>query len=119
MKTVFFSMVATVLLIMVSCEKFEEIDISFNSILSLSEGEKKLLTANFESASNKSVTWRSDKPDIAAVNNKGEVTAKSTGMATITATPKSSMPPMTCVVAVNSASMISQSLETILDGNRL
>jgi len=114
MKTVFFSMVATVLLIMVSCEKFEEIDISFNSILSLSEGEKKLLTANFESASNKSVTWRSDKPDIAAVNNKGEVTAKSTGMATITATPKSSIPPMTCVVAVNAASMISQSLQTIL-----
>ena len=55
--------------------------------LALYTGGSATLTATVtpENATNKSLTWSSDKPEVATVEN-GEVTAKAAGTATITAT---------------------------------
>ena len=55
--------------------------------LSLFTGDNATLTATVEpgNATNKNVTWSSDKPEVATVEN-GEVTAKAAGTVTITAT---------------------------------
>lgn len=55
--------------------------------LNLAEGESETLTATVkpENATNKTVKWKSDKPDIASVDENGKVTAISFGHATITA----------------------------------
>ena len=57
------------------------------SELSLYTGESETLTATVtpNDATNPNVTWSSDKPEVATVEN-GEVTAKAAGTATITAT---------------------------------
>ena len=43
-------------------------------------------TVKPDDATTKTVTWKSDKPEIAEVDNNGNVTAKAAGTATITAT---------------------------------
>ena len=55
--------------------------------LSLEEGGEETLTATVlpENATNKTVTWLSDKTDVATVDSNGKVTAVAAGEATITA----------------------------------
>ena len=54
----------------------------------LAVGESITLTATVspDNATNKSVTWSSDKTDVATVDENGNVSANSVGTATITAT---------------------------------
>ena len=69
--------------------------------LDLKTGDNTTLTAtvNPESATNKDVTWTSDKPEIAAVEG-GTVTAKAEGTATITVTTVDGGKTATCKVTV-------------------
>lgn len=69
--------------------------------LDLKTGDNTTLTAtvNPESATNKDVTWISDKPEIAAVEG-GTVTAKAEGTATITVTTIDGGKIATCKVTV-------------------
>ena len=72
------------------------------SSLELKAGDNATLTATVspESATDKTVTWTSDKPEIAAVDG-GKVTAKAEGTATITA--KAGDKTATCTVTVTKA----------------
>ena len=51
-------------------------------------------------ATNKDVTWSSDKPDVAKVSANGEVTGLKAGEARITVTPKDGNKTASCIVAV-------------------
>ena len=78
----------------------ESVTLDKNS-LDLKTGDNTTLTAtvNPESATNKDVTWTSDKPEIAAVEG-GTVTAKAEGTATITVTTIDGGKTATCKVTV-------------------
>ena len=71
------------------------------SELSLYTGQSEILTATVqpEDATNKNVTWSSDKPEVATVEN-GEVTAKAAGTATITVTTEDGTKTASCTVTV-------------------
>ena len=69
--------------------------------LELFTGGSATLTATVEpdNATKKNVTWSSDKPDVATVEN-GKVTAKAAGTATITVTTEDGKKTATCTVTV-------------------
>ena len=69
--------------------------------LSLYTGESKTLIATVQpsDATNKNVTWSSDKPEVATVEN-GKVTAKAAGTATITVTTEDGKKTAACTVTV-------------------
>ena len=69
--------------------------------LTLNVNEKAKLneTVKPDDATTKTVTWKSDKPEIAEVDNNGNVTAKAAGTATITATADGKS--ASCKVTVN------------------
>ena len=69
--------------------------------LSLFTDESETLTATVEpdNATNQNVTWSSDKPEVATVEN-GKVTAKAAGTATITVTTEDGGKTATCTVTV-------------------
>ena len=71
--------------------------------LSLEEGDEETLTATVlpENATNKTVTWSSDKTDVATVDSNGKVTAVAEGTATITA--KAGEQTAECAVTVTAA----------------
>ena len=71
------------------------------TLLSLFTGGSETLTATVEpsNATNKNVTWSSDKPEVATVEN-GKVTAKAAGTATITVTTEDGKKTATCTVTV-------------------
>ena len=71
------------------------------TLLSLFTGDTATLTATVqpEDATNKTVTWSSDKPEVATVEN-GKVTAKAAGTATITVTTEDGKKTATCTVTV-------------------
>ena len=58
-------------------------------------------TVKPEKAPNKAVTWSSNKPDVAAVDKDGKVTAKKTGEATITVTTTDGDKTASCKVTVS------------------
>ena len=70
--------------------------------LELFTGNTATLTATVEpeNATNKNVTWSSDKPDVATVDAAGKVTAVSEGTATITVTTADGSKQATCSVTV-------------------
>ena len=70
--------------------------------LTLIENEKVTLVATVspEDATDKSAEWSSDKPEVASVNENGEVTAKSAGTATITVTTKDGGKTANCDITV-------------------
>ena len=72
--------------------------------LTLVEDEKVTLVATVspEDATDKSVEWSSDKPEVASVDENGEVTAKTAGTATITVTTKDGGKTATCTVTIDS-----------------
>lgn len=72
------------------------------TMLNLKIGNQKRLTATVApaTATNKSVTWSSDKPDIADVDQNGNITAKAKGTAVITVTTASGNKTASCIVNV-------------------
>lgn len=74
--------------------------------LTLTVGQTATLTATVQpdDATDKSVVWSSDKPDIATVDENGTVTAVSPGLATITATAGEKS--ATCAVTVEPGVLI-------------
>lgn len=72
------------------------------SEITLVEDEKVTLVATIvpEDATDKSVEWSSDKPEVASVDDKGEVTAKASGTATITVTTNDGQKSAVCDVRV-------------------
>ena len=70
--------------------------------LTLEEGKTGQLTAtvNPENATNKTITWHSDKPEVAEVDQNGKVTAKKTGTAKITVTTEDGSKTAECTVTV-------------------
>lgn len=63
----------------------KNIELSTN-VTELSKGEKENLTANISpaNATNKSITWASDNPSVASVDNNGRITALNKGVAVVT-----------------------------------
>ena len=74
--------------------------------LNLKKGASETLTATVApaNATNKNVTWKSDKPEIADVDASGKVTAKAKGTAIITVTTSSGGKTSTCTVNVTDES---------------
>jgi uncharacterized protein YjdB len=70
--------------------------------VTLTVGGVETLTATVapENAANKAVTWSSDKPAVAAVDNGGKVTAKAPGTAAITVKTADGGKTATCTVTV-------------------
>ena len=85
-------------------------------ILSLYTGNSETLTATVEpsNATNKYVTWSSDKPEVATVEN-GKVTAKAAGTATITVTTEDGEKTATCTVTVTDKTYSITANTTALD----
>ncbi|MCM1437680.1 MAG: Ig domain-containing protein [Roseburia sp.] len=73
------------------------------STLTLDIGDSETLTATVkpDNATNRTVSWSSNKSEIASVDNTGKITAKADGTATITATADGKSD--TCTVTVNKA----------------
>jgi uncharacterized protein YjdB len=76
--------------------------------LTIKKGESASLTATVLpiTATNKSVTWSSDNPDVATVDDAGEVTALSAGTATITVTTEEGNFTASCVVTVEESTVL-------------
>ena len=84
--------------------------------LTLKVGTTETLTVSIvsDNATNKDVEWSSDKPDVAVVNSSGEVTVKTEGSATITATTPDGKFTASCsVIVVSSAS--TEAVDTVWD----
>ena len=92
------------------------------TLLSLFTGGSETLTATVEpsNATNKNVTWSSDKPEVATVDN-GKVTAKAAGTATITVTTEDGCKTATCIVTVTvpvtGVKLNKETLELFTDGS--
>jgi uncharacterized protein YjdB/Leucine-rich repeat (LRR) protein len=72
------------------------------SSLALKVGESRNVTATVlpADATNKAITWSSDNPDVATVNNAGKVTGLAVGTATITVSTEDGGKTATCAVTV-------------------
>ena len=87
-------------------EKPKEVKVTGISLdktgIEMVEGETATLTATVtpSDATNKSITWTSNAPGIAEVNDNGKVTAIKAGEATITATTKDGGKTATCKIKV-------------------
>ena len=92
------------------------------TLLSLFTGSSETLTATVEpsNATNKNVTWSSDKPEVATVEN-GKVTAKAAGTATITVQTQDGNHTATCIVTVTvpvtGVKLNKETLELFTDGS--
>lgn len=73
-----------------------------HATLTLTEGEESTLTPIFDpaNASNRNVTWASDKSEVATVDQSGKVTAVKEGTANITVTTQEGGRTATCAVTV-------------------
>ena len=91
----------------VNTSKVAVTDVTLNKTeLSLEEGKSEKLTATVlpENATNRNVTWSSDKTDIAEVSQDGTVTAKKTGTAKITVKTEDGGKTTDCTVRVTAKS---------------
>ena len=77
------------------------------TVLTLETGASETLTATVApaEATNKKVTWKSDKPEIASVDANGKVTGVAAGEATITVTTEDGGKTATCKVTVKTATI--------------
>ncbi|MBO5479433.1 MAG: Ig-like domain-containing protein [Clostridia bacterium] len=82
----------------------------------LTTGEKEILQATVkpDTATNKKVTWSSSNTEVAIVSEKGEVTAKKAGKATITAKTEDRGKTATCEVTVQETNITLSKKETNL-----
>ena len=76
--------------------------------LTINVGESSKLSAAISpaNASNKKITWTSDKPEIAEVDQNGNVTGKAEGNAVITATTEDGNKTATCTVKVEKGAIL-------------
>ena len=88
------------------------------SELTLEEGKSEQLTATVkpEKATNKAVTWSSNKPDVAAVDKDGKVTAHKAGEATITVTTTDGGKTASCKVNVTAKPPTTYKITFSVDG---
>ena len=88
------------------------------SELTLEEGKSEQLTATIkpEKATNKAVTWSSNKPDVAAVDKDGKVTAHKAGEATITVTTTDGGKTASCTVNVTAKPPTTYKVTFSVDG---
>ncbi|MGN1232879.1 MAG: Ig domain-containing protein [Candidatus Cryptobacteroides sp.] len=92
-------------------EKPKEVKVTGISLdktgIEMVEGETTTLTATVtpSDATDKSITWASNAPGIAEVNDNGKVTAIKAGEATITATTKDGGKTATCKITVKAATI--------------
>ena len=101
-------LLAGVTLLLSACESAPQ-TVSVTSVsvsptsISLMEGESKQLSATVSpgEATDKSVNWTSSAPDVASVNQSGNVTAVKAGSATITVKTTDGGKTATCSVTVN------------------
>lgn len=78
-------------------------DVTLNkTTLTLEPEASETLTVTIEpaDATNQNVTWKSDKPEIASVDDKGKVTGVAAGEATITVTTEDGGKTATCQVTI-------------------
>ena len=85
---------------------------------SLSVGSSVTLSATISpaNASNRDMTWSSDRPEVADVSAKGTVTARSAGTAVITATTSDGGKTASCTVTVPASERVPDRLEATLPG---
>ncbi|EPF28104.1 hypothetical protein DWB79_09090 [Treponema medium] len=88
------------------------------SKLALEEGKSEQLTATVAptNATNKKVTWSSDKPAIASVDATGKVTAKKTGTAKIIVTTEDGGKTASCTVNVTAKPPTTYKITFSVDG---
>lgn len=86
-----------------AAEPIHVTSVSIDETLTLEVNESKALTAHIypEAAADKTVSWSSSDPEIAAVDSNGNVTGIKKGNATITVTTTDDSLTDTCVVTVN------------------
>lgn len=83
----------------------------------LSKGSKVVLRANVtpSNATNRKLSWTSSNPNVATVNNNGEVVAKNKGVALITVTARDgSNKSDTCIIDVRNISTLERSNFTLI-----
>lgn len=78
------------------------VKLNVSSEVTLKKGETTTIVATVlpSNASDKTVSYKSDNPNIATIDNNGIVNAKETGRATITITPKGGGTPATTIINV-------------------
>lgn len=93
------------------------IDTISEQLRTLDKGKTLQLTCRVlpEDATDKSVTWESDKPAVAAVDQNGLVTAVAPGKATITVTTKDGGKKVTCEITVSGITLSKTSLQLLVD----
>ena len=76
--------------------------------ISIQVDDKETLIATVlpEDATNKNISWKSDKPEIASVNANGKVTGVAEGEATITVTTEDGDKTATCLVTVEAVPVV-------------
>ena len=84
----------------------------FPSTVTLTPTQTHKLVVVFDpsDATNKNVTWESDKPEVASVNSEGVITAVAAGTATITAKAGDGMFTDTCTVTVEERTVALQGI---------
>ena len=89
--------------------------------LALNVGATETLTATVlpELATNKNVTWSSDKPEFASVDANGKVTANAAGVAVITATTVDGGKTASCTVTVSDVYKYTLTISTPDDSNEI
>ena len=125
MKGLFFSIIAFILLI-TGCKEDKYVAVTNVSLDETSltrkvAGGYTTLNAIIEpaDATNKTVTWSSDNPDIVYVSDKGEVFALEIGTANITVTTKDGEYKATCTVTVIPFDYVLMFMTTWISHNRI
>ena len=95
--------------------KDAEVNVNLNqTYVTMYVNDAQTLGATVTNATNTSVTWSTDKGQVAVVDDDGNVTAKGAGEATITATSvQDRTKKATCTVVVNAAPS-TEALNTLL-----
>ena len=88
------------------------------SAVTLEEGQNEKLTATIApaNATNKNITWSSDKPDIASVDASGKVTAHKVGEAVVTVTSEDGGKTASCKVNVTAKPPTTYKVTFSVDG---
>ena len=74
--------------------------------IQVDDKETLIATVLPEDATNKNISWKSDKPEIASVNANGKVTGVAEGEATITVTTEDGDKTATCLVTVEAVPVV-------------
>ena len=104
----FFIVLAAVAVCFTACKKDEKatpvtgITLNYEKLTLIPEDTITLIaTVQPNDADNKTVIWKSSKPDVATVNSGGLVTAVANGEATITATAQDGNKTVSCMITVD------------------